>query len=52
MSFLATGRLAKRIRLLTMMLSTHLPSNLLLAALAFAPSLPIAVGLLFASVAL
>lgn len=52
LSFLMAGRLADRYGLLTTMVATHLPSNLLLAALAFAPSFPIAVGLLFARVAL
>ncbi len=52
LSFLAAGRLADRYGLLRTMVATHLPSNLLLAALAFAPSFPIAVGLLFARVAL
>lgn len=52
LSFLAAGRLAERFGLLKTMVATHLPSNLLLAALAFAPSFPIAVGLLFARVAL
>ena len=52
LSFLAAGRLAERYGLLTTMVATHLPSNVLLAALAFAPSFPVAVGLLFARVAL
>jgi predicted MFS family arabinose efflux permease len=52
LSFLAAGPLAERFGLLTTMVATHLPSNVLLAALAFAPSFPIAVGLLFARVAL
>ena len=52
LSFLAAGPSAERFGLLTTMVATHLPSNLLLAALAFAPSFPIAVGLLFARVAL
>ncbi len=52
LSFLAAGRLAERFGLLTTMVATHLPSNLLLAALAFAPSFPVAVGLLLARVAL
>ena len=34
------------------MVATHLPSNVLLAAMAFAPSLPVAVGLLLARVVL
>jgi predicted MFS family arabinose efflux permease len=47
-SFLAAGRLAERFGLLPTMVFTHLPSNLLLAALAFAPTLPVAVALLLA----
>jgi hypothetical protein len=34
------------------MVFTHLPSNVLLALMAFAPTLPVAIGLLFARVAL
>ena len=52
LSFLAAGRLADRFGLLTTMVATHLPSNLLLAAMAFAPSFPVAVGLLLARVVL
>lgn len=51
-SFLAAGRLADRFGLLTTMVATHLPSNVLLALLAFAPSFQVAVVLLFARVAL
>jgi MFS family permease len=51
-SFLVASRLAERIGLLPTMVFTHLPSNVLLAAIAFAPSLPVAVGLLFARQAL
>jgi MFS family permease len=47
-SFLAAGRLAERFGLLRTMVFTHLPSNLLLAALAFAPSFPAAVAVLLA----
>jgi predicted MFS family arabinose efflux permease len=47
-SFLAAPLLAARVGLLKTMVFTHLPSNLLLAAVPFAPSLPIAVGLLLA----
>jgi hypothetical protein len=43
--FLAAPRIAHLIGLLAAMVFTHLPSNLLLAALAFAPNLPAAVGL-------
>jgi predicted MFS family arabinose efflux permease len=45
-SFLAAPRLAERFGLLNTMVFTHLPSNVLLAAIAFAPSLTVAVALL------
>lgn len=51
-SFLAAPLLARRFGLLNTMVFTHLPSNVLLAAVAFAPNLPVALGLLFARVAL
>lgn len=51
-SFLTAPRLAQRFGLVATMVFTHLPSNLLLAAVAFAPTLPVAVGLLLARVAL
>jgi MFS family permease len=51
-SFLAATRLAERIGLLPTMVFTHLPSNLLLAAVPLAPTLPIAVGLLLGRFAL
>lgn len=51
-SFLCAPALARRYGLLATMVFTHLPSNLLLAAMAFAPTLPVAVGLLLARVAL
>ncbi|HMC68955.1 MAG TPA: MFS transporter [Mycobacteriales bacterium] len=51
-SFLAAPRLAERFGLLSTMVFTHLPSNLLLVAVAFAPNLGIAVALLLARVAL
>lgn len=41
-------RLAARFGLVATMVGTHLPSNLLLASVAFAPSFPVAVGLLLA----
>jgi MFS family permease len=47
-SFLMAPRLAERFGLLNTMVFTHLPSNLLLASIAFAPTLGIAVGLLLA----
>jgi len=45
LSFLASTRVAQRIGLLNTMVFTHLPSNALLAAIAFAPSFPVAVAL-------
>jgi predicted MFS family arabinose efflux permease len=47
-SFLAAPRIARRVGLLATMVFTHLPSNLLLAAVPLASSLPVAVGLLLA----
>jgi predicted MFS family arabinose efflux permease len=47
-SFLAAPRIACRVGLLPTMVFTHLPSNLLLAALAMAPNLATVVGLLLA----
>jgi MFS family permease len=47
-SFLVAPRLAERFGLLPTMVFTHLPSNLLLAAIAFAPTLGSAVALLLA----
>jgi predicted MFS family arabinose efflux permease len=51
-SFRVAVALAGRIGLLRTMVFTHLPSNVLLAAVAFAPSLPTAIGILLARVAL
>jgi MFS family permease len=51
-SFLAAPRLADRFGLLRTMVFTHLPSNLLLGAVAFAPNLPTAIALLLARTAL
>ena len=48
LSFLAAARLAERFGLLPTMVFSHLPSNVLLAAMAFAPSFPVAVALLLA----
>jgi predicted MFS family arabinose efflux permease len=45
-SYLAATRLAGRIGLVNTMVWTHLPSNLLLILAPFAPSLPLALGLL------
>ena len=52
LSYLAAARLARRFGLLNTMVFTHLPSNILLALVAFAPSFPIAAGLLLARQAL
>jgi MFS family permease len=51
-SFLAAPRLADRFGLLRTMVFTHLPSNVLLAAVAFAPNLASAIVLLMARTAL
>jgi len=48
LSFQGAVRLAGRIGLLRTMVFTHLPSNVLLVAVAFAPNLPAAVALLLA----
>jgi MFS family permease len=48
LSFQAAGRLAARVGLLNTMVFTHLPSNLLLGAIAFAPNETIAIVLLLA----
>jgi MFS family permease len=47
-SVMLAPRLAKRFGLVATMVGTHLPSNVLLAAVAFAPSFPIAALLLLA----
>jgi len=52
LSFQAAVRVADRIGLLRTMVFSHLPSNLLLAAIAFAPNLPAAIALLLARFAL
>ncbi len=51
-SFLAAPRLADRFGLLPTMVFTHLPSDVLLASVAFAPTLPVAIVLLLARTAL
>jgi MFS family permease len=51
-SFQVAARIASRIGLLRTMVFTHLPSNILLAAIAFAPNLATALVLLFARFAL
>jgi predicted MFS family arabinose efflux permease len=52
LSFQAAVRLAGRIGLLRTMVFTHLPSNVLLAAIAFAPTFAVALVLLLARYAL
>jgi MFS family permease len=52
LSFQAAVQIAKRIGLLRTMVFTHLPSNLLLVAVAFAPNLASAITLLLARFAL
>ena len=47
-SFVVATRLAERFGLLTTMVFSHLPSNVLLVAVAFAPSLPSAIAILSA----
>jgi predicted MFS family arabinose efflux permease len=52
LSFQAAVRLAERIGLLRTMVFTHLPSNVLLGAIAFAPNEAVAIALLLARFAL
>jgi len=52
LSFLSSGRLAERFGMLPTMVFTHLPSNLVLIAVAFAPNLAVAIGLLLLRVLL
>lgn len=52
LSFLAAAPLARRIGLLNTMVFTHLPSNVLLILVAFAPTFPLAAALLLARQAL
>lgn len=51
-SSVAAGWLGGRIGLLNTMVFTHLPSNVILALVAIAPTLPVAIGLLLARSAL
>ena len=51
-SFMVAPLLADRMGLLNTMVLTHLPSDVLLAAVAFAPTLPVAITLLVARTAL
>jgi MFS family permease len=48
LSMALAPRLARRFGLVATMVGTHLPSNVLLAAVAFAPTFPVAVALLLA----
>jgi len=48
LSMALAPRLARRFGLIATMVGTHLPSNVLLAAVAFAPTFPVAVVLLLA----
>ncbi|MDE1844884.1 MAG: MFS transporter [Thaumarchaeota archaeon] len=52
MSYVASTRIASKIGLVNTMVFTHIPSNVLLILLAFAPSLSIAVSLYFARMSL
>jgi len=51
-SYVASTKIASKIGLVNTMVFTHIPSNVLLILLAFAPSLSIAVSLLFARMSL
>jgi predicted MFS family arabinose efflux permease len=51
-SYLAAVPIAERIGLINTMVFTHLPSNVLLALVPFAPNLPVAIALLLARAAL
>jgi MFS family permease len=51
-SYLAAAKIADRIGLINTMVFTHIPSNILLILVAFAPSFPLAVALYLARMAL
>ena len=51
-SYIASSKIASKIGLVNTMVFTHIPSNILLILLAFAPSLSIAVSLFFARMSL
>ncbi|SRR5579884_119278 len=51
-SFIVAARIADRIGLVNTMVFTHIPSNVLLMLVAFAPALPIAIGFYLARMAL
>lgn len=47
-SYLLASKMASKIGLVNTMIYTHIPSNILLILVAFAPSFPLAIGLYFA----
>ena len=51
-SFIVATRIADRIGLINTMVFTHIPSNILLIFLGFAPTLPLAIGIYLARMAL
>lgn len=51
-SFMAAAKIADRIGLINTMVFTHIPANILIIAVAFAPSLPIAVAIYLLRMAL
>lgn len=51
-SFLAAAKIANKIGLVNTMVFTHIPSNVLLILVGFAPTLPLAIGLYLARMAL
>ena len=51
-SFLAAAKMADRIGLVNTMVFTHIPSNILLILVGFAPTLPLAIGLYLARMAI
>lgn len=51
-SFMAAAKIADRIGLINTMVFTHIPANILIIAVAFAPTLPIAVALYLLRMAL
>jgi MFS family permease len=52
LSFLAAAKIADRVGLINTMVFTHIPSNLLLVMVGFAPSLPLAIGFYLTRMAL
>jgi MFS family permease len=51
-SFLVAAKIADRVGLINTMVFTHIPSNILLIFVAFAPTLPLAIGFYLARMAL